>query len=225
MSDDDFIRRLQSHWRAQEAGAGAARLAKLRRGRWTPRMLVWLEALQGVVGVAFGVAFTWLAATGDQLAIWLAPIYEARGVSAETAASHLRLARYMLGGAGVVLLLSAPVLAWMAVQARRPSLRWEDETPESVLHAGLRRVDASLRANRVGRWHVWVLVAFVAALWALPVLGIASVPGMAIMTALYLGFIAPLWIWLDLRRERLRREMEACLRLLDELGGDERRSS
>jgi hypothetical protein len=216
---DDFIRRLQSEWRAQPIDRSVM-IGRLRRGRWTPRLLLWLEVLQGVVGVAFGAAFLWLALDPDRLSLLLVSAFDRQAVSKEDIAYLARMLRWMLGAGGLVMLAAVPPLAWAAVRARLDGLKWEDETPESVLRFGLRRVDASLRANRLGRWHVWVLLAFVAGLWGLALVGLAPVFFLAQMTILYLLAIAGVWIWLDLRRERLRREMEACLRLLQELGAD-----
>jgi hypothetical protein len=216
---DDFIRELRSQWLAQPVDKAAV-VGRLRRGRWTPRLLFWLEVVQGVAGAVFGVAFLWLAIDVGLLERLVAWRFAARGVTPEGLASLLLGVRIMFAFSGLVMLLAVPPLAWAAVSARRRSLRWEDETPESVLRVGLRRADASLRANRIGRWHVWVLLAFVAGLWALPVLGLLPVFLMVFMTLIYLGVIAPIWIWLDLRREAIRRELETCLKLVEDYQGD-----
>jgi hypothetical protein len=106
------------------------------------------------------------------------------------------------------------------VRARQGSLKWEDETPESVLQVGLRRADASLRANRIGRWNVLVLAALVVvflAMWAL-----SGVPTsiIAINTIIYAGLLAAAWLWLDVRRAHVRGELETCLKLLEDFDGD-----
>ena len=51
--------------------------------------------------------------------------------------------------------------------ARRQSLAWEDETPESILRIGIRRADATLRAIQIGRWHLALIAGFVVVLWLL----------------------------------------------------------
>jgi hypothetical protein len=216
---DEFVRQLQNEWRAQPVGK-AALVERLRRGRWTPHAVVWLEVLQGVVGVAFGFVFVWLAIDDARLAVVFAPVLELRAMLAEQAAAYVRTLRVLFAVAGVVMFAAVPPLAWAAVRARRGSLKWEDETPESVLRVGLRRADASLRANRIGRWHVFLLLAFVAGLWALPLLGLMPVFVMVFMTVAYAFTIAPIWLWLDMRRERLRRELETYVRLLDDYEGD-----
>src|ERR1700681_4787313 len=52
-----------------------------------------------------------------------------------------------------------------AIVARRASLRREDETPASVLRTGVRRADASIRAIRIARWHIAIILLVVATLW------------------------------------------------------------
>ncbi len=212
---DEFIRELQTRWRTQPVD-GASVVARLRRERGTPRLLLGLEIVQAVVGILSGVVFVWLALDASLLARWLGGLIEARFASPEEATGYLRTLRILLGAGGAVMLTTVPPLAWAAISARRAGLAWENETPESVLRAGLRRADSSLRANRIGRWHVFVLLAFVAGLWALPLVGLTPVLVVASMTLIYLLSIAPFWIWLDLRRERLRREIETCLGLLKE---------
>lgn len=212
---DDFIRELQVRWTAQPVD-GAAVVARLRQGRATPRLLLWLEVVQGVVGVVFGLVFVWLALDAAALERWVGPLVEGRFSSPEALGSYLATLCVLLGAGGVVMLASVPPLAWAAIAVRRETVRWEDETPESVLRAGLRRADGSLRANRIGRLHAFVLLAFVLGLWALPAFGAAPVFLVASLTLVYLVTIAMLWIWLDLRRERLRRELETCLALLQD---------
>ncbi len=209
---DDFIRELQADWLAQPVDKTLI-VGRLKRGRWTPRVLFWLELLQGVAGLAGGVLFVWLAMDADVLALLFDGSIRARPES-------LLTLRSVFAVSGVVLLTTTPPLVWGALQARRGSLKWEDETPEGVLRVGVRRAVASLQANRVGRWHVWVLAAFVALLWGLVIVGFAPAYLVAFMTVTYAIIIAPLWLWLDLRRERVRRELETCLQLLQQYPGD-----
>lgn len=209
---DDFIRKLQEDWRAQPVERADV-VGRLKRGRWTPRVLLWLELLQGAVAVICGVVFVWAAFDGALLAQLFEPALSR--LSTERAAAQLNTMRAIFGVSGVVMFAAMP-LVWAAVRARWGSLKWEDETPESVLRVGLRRADASLRANKVGRWHVWLLVAFVAALWALPPLGLAPTYLVIMLTLIYAACIVPIWLWLDLRWERVRGELETYLKLLEQ---------
>jgi hypothetical protein len=212
---DNFIRDLQTRWRLQGDEAPVV-IARLKRGRVTPRLLLAFEVLQGVVGVVSGVAFLWVALDRSVADALFGAQIAARGLTPEQAAVWIGGVRALFGLSAAVMLLSVPPLAWAAVKARGLGVRWEDETPEGVLRAGARRADASLRANRVGRWHLWVLLAFVAALWALPALGLFPMRMTAVLAVAYILILGCVWVWLDLRRERLRRELETCLSLLAE---------
>jgi hypothetical protein len=220
MSDDDFIRGLRADWCAQQVDKGAAVLGRLRRGRWTPSILMGLEVLQGVVGLLGGAAFLWIATSTDRLADWMEPLYRPH-TSTEVVAGVFRIIRYVFALSGVVMLVSVPALTWMAVRARRGGLRWEDETPEGVLRAGVRRAESSLRANLVGRWNLAALLVFVVALWALAAVGLAPVWLIAELTVFYLGVIAGAWLWLDLRLGRVRKELDTCVALLSQYEASE----
>jgi hypothetical protein len=211
---DDFIRELQVRWKAQPTDAATV-VEKLKRGRGTPRLLLWLEVAQGVVGVVFGAAFLWLAASDELLYGLIEVLRVPHSAAPAEAASQLHaMIRPIFALAGLILLVAQPLLTWRIVRARRESLVWEGETPESVLRAGARRAAASLKANGIGRAALWLLLALVASFWWFVVFGSLPVFIAVIQTAVYVGAIAAAWFWMDLRRERLRRELEACLELL-----------
>ena len=115
---------------------------RLQRARWTPHLVLGLEVLGCCLALGVGVWFAWVAA-------------------------HQTEHKLLFTLSAAVLLIAAPVLGVATALARRPSLAWDDETPESILRIGIRRAEASLQAMRVGRWHVAIIAGFVALLWAL----------------------------------------------------------
>lgn len=211
---DDFIRELQVSWKAQEVRAPAV-VARLRRGRWTPHLILGLELLHGLVGLAFGAGFLWLALASEPLELMFSLVSH-RPPPGEAVAEVHAVARPVFLLAAAVLLVVQPLFTWRLVAARRASLRWEGETPEGVLRTGARLAAASLEANRIGRWALWLLLAFAASFWGFVVFGSYPVLVAAIQTAAYLAGVGATWTWLELRRERLTREIETCLKLLEE---------
>jgi hypothetical protein len=112
---DDFIRQLQADWRAQPVDKAVV-VGRLKRGRWTPRVLLWLELLQVVIVLVGGVVFLWLALDGALLDRTFATVFESRW-STERAAAQLQTIRAIFAVSGVVMFAALP-LAWAAVRAR-----------------------------------------------------------------------------------------------------------
>ncbi len=189
---DPFLQNLKGDWQNQEADiAGLAR--RLRRARYVPHLLLAVEILGGLVGLAGGLLILVAAIRSGEALFYLA---------------------------APVLLIGTPLLAIAALRARRGSLRWEDETAESVLRTALARAESSRRAIQVGRWGVYTLAGFVAALWAALALGIVGhVEFVVRYSAVCAAWVAIAWAWLEFRTRRVRREMAACRAALAEFEG------
>ncbi|HEU5134986.1 MAG TPA: hypothetical protein VFU13_07565 [Steroidobacteraceae bacterium] len=187
---DEFLEELQSSWRGQQV-AFADVHARLRRQRWRPHLALGFELTVTAVTMGVGVWFASMAVALQSL---------------------------LFAMAAGVLLIAAPALAVAGWIARKDSLRWEEETPESVLTSGLRRVDASLKVIRLGRVHLGVIAAFVAALWLTELGGLISARRfLVIYTAVCAAMTAFYLPWLAWREKRLNQERAVCQRLLDDL--------
>jgi hypothetical protein len=189
---DELIRSLKSDWQSHEYDASHV-VRRLRRARWAPHLVLAMEVLGCCIALGVGVWFAWVAANQ---------------------AEHKLL--YTLSAA--ILLIAAPVIGVASALARRQGLAWDDETPESILRIGIRRADASLRAMRVGRWHIVIIAAFVVLLWTLQALKLLGALQFLIFYTLVcivvsLGSL----IWMTWRTRTLRAEREVCVRLLAEL--------
>lgn len=189
---DELIRSLQREWQSQEYDLGHV-VRRLRRARWTPHLVLALELLGSCLALGTGAWFAWTAV-------------------------HQPEHKLLLALSAAVLLITVPVLGLATALARRPGLAWHDETPESILRIGIRRADASLQAMRVGRWHVVVVVGFVALLWALQALDlIDALEFLVFYSALSLVLSLGSWVWMARRIRAVRAEREACVRLLASL--------
>jgi hypothetical protein len=187
--NDDFLRRLQADWQSQDNDADKV-LRRLHRNRWTPHIVLGGEILVSALAFLVGLWFAWVAVHHEQ---------------------HGLL--YALSAA--VLLLAAPALCVAGVLARRPSLAWDVETPESLLNVGIRRAESSLRAIRIGRWHVAIIAAFVMTLWIAQALGfIHAIDFLILYTLVCLVVSVASWLWMRWRENRVRSEHAACIRLL-----------
>ena len=189
---DDLIRRLQRDWQSQEYDVSHV-VGRLRRTRWTPHLVLALELLGCGIALCVGVWFAWVAVSQPEHKVLYA-------VSA------------------ACLLIAAPVIAVATALARRPSLAWDDETPESILRIGVRRADASLQAMRVGRWHVAIVAGFVALLWGMQWLKfIDEMEFLTFYSSVCFVVALGSWICLAWRTRIVRAEREACTRLLADL--------
>lgn len=186
---DDLIRSLQRDWQSQEFDAGHV-VKRLKRARWMPHLVLGLEILGCCAALGVGLWFAWVALHQGE---------------------HTLL--YALSAA--VLLIAVPLLGVATALARRPSLAWDDETPESILRIGIRRADASLKALRVGRWHVAVVAGFVGLLWVLQAMrSIDAREFLVFYTWVCLVVSVGSAFWMAWRTRVVRAEREACVRLL-----------
>ena len=193
--NDDFLLRLQADWQSQENRADDV-LRRLRRNRWTPHLVLGAEILVCAGAFLVGLWFAWIAVHDEQHAVLFA-------LSA------------------AVMLLAAPALCVAGLIARRPSLAWEAETPESLLMVGMRRAESSLRAIRIGRWHVSIIGAFVLTLWIAQALGfIQAIDFLLLYTSVCVVVCVASWYWMGWRETRVRSEHAACARLLAALRVD-----
>jgi hypothetical protein len=187
---DEFLDELQANWRGQDAAFTEVH-ARLRRQRWRPHLALGFELATTAVAMAVGV---WFALTA-----W-------------------RHGSLLYGMSAAILLLASPVLAVATWLARKDSLRWEEETPESILVAAVRRADASLRVGRLVRVHLAVIAAFVVVLWACEVAGLIHARTFLVFyTAVCAVTAAGSLPWLAWREKRLYRERATCERLLTEI--------
>jgi hypothetical protein len=186
---DDLVRRLQNDWQSQQYDVSQA-LRRLQRTRWVPHFILALEVLGCGVALGVGLWFAWMAShhTGHTLL-------------------------YALSAA--ILLVSVPVLGVATAWARRSSLAWHDETPESMLRIGIRRSEASLRAMRVGRWHLAVIAGFVALLWALQWFGlIDALEFLIFYSSICLVVSLCSGMWMLWRTKTVSAQRDAYVRLL-----------
>jgi hypothetical protein len=118
-------------------------------------------------------------------------------------------------------LSAAPALCIASVMARRHSLAWDVETPESLLRVAIRRAEASLRAIRIGRWHIAIIAAFVITLWMVEALRFIHAIGFLMFyTTVCVVVSVASWLWMAWREKRVRGEHAACVRLLATLQVD-----
>jgi hypothetical protein len=193
--NDDFLRRLQADWQSRDNDADQV-LRRLHRHRWTPHIVLGGEILVCALAFLVGLGFAWIAMHDEQ---------------------H----KLLFALSAAVLLLAAPALCVAAVMARRPSLAWDVETPESLLKVGMRRAESSLRAIRIGRWHVAIIAAFVLTLWIVEALGfIHAIDFLISYTTVCLVVSVASWLWMRWRENRVRSEHAACIRLLAALQVD-----
>ncbi len=186
---DELIRRLQIEWQSQEHDTSHM-VRRLRRARWTPHLVFALEVLGCCVALCVGVWFAW-------------------------AAAHQSEHKLLMALSAAVLLITVPLLGVATALARRPSLAWDDETPESILRIGIRRADASLRAIRVGRWHIAVVAGFVVLLGALQLLKLIDALEFLILYASVCVVVSlGSWVWMAWRIRTVRAERDACVSLL-----------
>lgn len=186
---DELILSLQREWQSQDYDASHV-LRRLRRARWTPHLVFALEVIGCCLALGVGVWFAWMA-------------------------THQSEHKLLLALSAAVLLVAVPVLGIATALARRPSLAWDDETPESILRIGILRADASLRAMRVGRWHIAVVAAFVVLLGALQLLKLIDALEFLFLYASVCAVVSlGSWIWMAWRIRAVRAERDACVRLL-----------
>lgn len=187
---DEFLSRLQAQWRQQDATFVEIHEG-IRRARWRPHIVLGIELVASAVGFGVGLWFAWVALAQRSLLFALS---------------------------AAVMLVAVPAFAAAAFVARKSSLRWEEETPQSVLRVALRRADASLRVIRVGQWHSIVAAAFVALLWLLEWAELIQARRFLILyTALMTGALGAQFAWMRWRGDRVREQRAVCQRLLDEL--------
>ena len=186
---DELIRSLQRDWQSQEYDASDV-IRRLRRRRWTPHLVFALEVLGCCLALVVGAWFAWVAA-------------------------HQSEHKLLMALSAAVLLITVPLLGVATVLARRPSLAWDDETPESILRIGIRRADASLRAMRLGRCNIAVVAGFVVLLGALQLLKlIDAMEFLVFYSSVCLAVSLGSLIWMAWRIRAVRAERDACVRLL-----------
>jgi hypothetical protein len=193
--NDNFIRSLQSDWQSHDHDAARV-LRRLRRTRWIPHIVLGSEIVGCAFALLVGIWFAWVAAHTEE---------------------HKLLFALSAG----VMLIAAPGLCVASVIVRRHSLAWDAETPETLLHVGIRRAESSLSAIRIGRWHIAIIALFVMTLWVLEAIGLIHAVGFLILyTAVCVVVSAVAWLWMRWREKRLRSEHAALVRLLAALEVD-----
>jgi hypothetical protein len=187
--EDDFIRNLKATWQSQDHDASAV-LERLRRNRWRPHLALTAEILGCACALLVGIWFAWTAA-------------------------HTEQHRLLFALSAGVMLTVVPLLTFASVIARRASLAWEDETPQTMLRMGIRRFESTLQALRLWRWHFWSVAAFVGVLWVLEALGFVQARDFLIFyTAICFAVSLASWMWMKWRERVIRSELDACTRLL-----------
>ena len=193
--NDDFIRDLRGDWQSQDHDVASA-LRRLRRNRWAPHLALALELSTCVLAWSVGLWFAWVAAHNEE---------------------H----RILFALSAAVVLITAPALGVATLAARRRSFAWDAESPEALLRVGVRRADASLRAIRIGHWHITIVAAFVAVLWIAEALGfVRAVEFLVFYTAACVVVCGASWLWMRRRAKQLRGEQAAYVSLLAKLQVD-----
>lgn len=193
--NDDFIRGLQGDWQSRDQDAAKV-LHRLRRARWMPHVVLGAEIVGCAFALLVGIWFAWVAAHNEE---------------------H----RLLFALSAAVMLITAPALCAASVMARRHSLAWDAETPDSLLRVGIRRADSSLSAIRIGRWHISIIALFVMTLWMFETMGlINAVRFLVFYTAVCLAVAVVAWLWMGSREKRLRSERAVLVRLLADLEVD-----
>jgi hypothetical protein len=195
MMNDDFIRELRGDWQSQDHDVTSA-LTRLRRHRWTPHLALALEMAACALAGSVGSWFAWVAVHNEEQ-------------------------RILFALSAAVLLITAPALAVASLVVRRRSFAWDVESPESLLRVGVRRADASLRAIRIGHWHITIVAVFVAVLWIAEALGfVRAIEFLVLYTAVCVVVCVASSLWMRRRAKQLRAEQAAYLSLLAKLQVD-----
>lgn len=186
---DDFLDDLKRNWREQDAEVEVV-ASRLKRGLMLSKVMLWLENGVGVFGTLFGA---W--------AVW-------HGVTQKMGIATI---------AGLSVVLTAPLFAWLAWRARRQDPVWSDETPDGVLRQMIARTHVVEKLMRLCRWQGWALIGLAGVLWAATPSGyVDSDSRLVLITAIFVlsGFVCFGWaIW---REQGVRRERERCKALLAE---------
>lgn len=189
---DELVRELQRDWQSLDCDADEI-VRRLRRNRWMPHLVLALEILGCVLALCVGLWFAWVAVNNSE---------------------HRLLFTLSAG----ILLIAVPVLGVATAMARRASLAWDAETPESILRIGVRRAEASLRVMRVGRWHIAIIASFVAVLWMLQLMGFIDAWAFLVFYTAVCAIVSLVsWFWMARRIRAVSAERDACARLLTTL--------
>ncbi len=85
----------------------------------------------------------------------------------------------------------------------------------------MRRAESSLRAIRIGRWHIAIIAGFVITLWVVQALGfINAIEFLIFYTTICLVVSVATWPWMMWRERRVRGDYAACAHLLATLQVD-----
>lgn len=186
---DDFLEQARRNWQAQDAEVESVGL-RLKRGRRIQRALIWIEAVLTVLVVLFGAWFVW------------------QGV---------RLPNATMLIAGVVVLLFAPPLCWLAIKARRGEPRWAEENPESILRGMIAHAEMVRKLMGLVRWQGVMMLLLTALLWgATPFGWVPVIPQLWLVSAVFLVTSVGCFAWARWRDRGAARERERCERLLAE---------
>jgi len=193
--NDDFIHELRGTWQSQDHDVDDA-LRRVRRHRWLPHLILALEMSSCAAAWLVGLWFAWMA-------------------------GHAEVHRLLFGLSAAVMLISAPAFGIASFVARRRGLAWDAESPEALLRVGVRRAEASLRAIRVGYWHIASITAFVAALWLAQALGfIHAIEFLMFYSVLCAVMCTVSWLWMARRTKQLRNDRAAYLDFITKLQVD-----
>jgi hypothetical protein len=185
---DEFIRGLRDTWQSQNHDAAQV-LQRLRRRRWDPHLELTSALLACGSAMLGGVWFAWVAAQpGPQ--------------------------RLLFTLSAAALLIAAPAVWLATLTALRQSFAWHDQ-PQMLLRIGIRRAEGMLQSLRIMRWHLGGIAAFVALLWICQGLGLLHALGfLQFYTAFCAVVCSVAWLAIRWREPRIRRERDACTRLL-----------
>lgn len=188
---DEFLRDVQAQWRATPAPVTMLH-ARLRRTRWVPHLLLAIE-VTGALG-AFLVGLYYFA-------------------------EALRTRELLFILSAVALLAGMPLAIAATIRIRRDSMKWEEETPDSILSVALRRVEASLKIVRLGRLGIATVTAFTLLLWLTQAIRVIDATKfLLIYSGVSLAICVLYHWWLRIRERRLLEKQAYCIQLRSAFG-------
>jgi uncharacterized membrane protein len=191
---NDFPAELKKDWTRQDLEIEIL-TRRLRRGAIYWRVLLIVGAVAGVIGVAAGIWFAWIAVRQHDLLHALA---------------------------AVTMLAAIPPAALAEFRTRRDALQWHDSTPEGVIRHALQRVDATTRLLRITFINGLVLIGLAAIVWVFVVLGLINQnPSIVLITLFWIGFGLLALVWVRWRSRANIDAGERCQLLLREYAAAE----
>jgi hypothetical protein len=193
MTNDTLLSELGADWRRQTADLDRLRRLTERRRQRT-RLALIAKAAGAAIASFSGLLFVWLALTG---------------------------ASALFALAGIVLLVSLPLMLLELAGTARSLRIGHDDTPAGVLRRARHQAAASRHLLWGSRASALLLGVTAAGLLALYAAGRASAGEALLFVPIWALFAIAGWVWQSHRGRRLAAEVARCDTLLAELGEPE----